>query len=143
MMPEHKDSQHNGQTASHNSANTVSASKRPVLVWIIAALTTLQFVAIASATLENWDLLMQEVSQGTRSPVWLLGNLLYPTVLFLGGILLWQMRKPAIYVFGLYLVWSLLKALNTHLPGMTWLSLLLAFCMLVYSLRLKRAGLLR
>ena len=92
---------------------------------------------------ENWTQFIELLKTGAISPLNFAVKLLYPTILFIAGLLLFFFRKPSIYFFGFYLMWGLIKIVTESPDFQAYGSLAMSFGIVVYCLRLNTQGILR
>lgn len=130
-------------TATDSGAENGWFNKRPIPVFIISALCTLQFVGITLALFQHWQEFFELVRSGLESPLMFIIKLLYPFFLLSAGLSLFFMRKVAIAFFGIYLVWGIGKIVVNPLNFPGYLSLALVFGVFIYCLRLRQQRLLK
>ncbi len=123
-------------------ANRLLAN-RPIPVWIITAFCCFQFIAILAYILQNSGLLFELLKTGAESPIAFISKLLYPFLLFMGGLLLFFLRKSAIYFFVAYLLWGVTKIVSNPLTFFSYLSLAIVVGVCVYCLRLRQKNVLK
>lgn len=111
--------------------------RRPIPVHIISAYCTLQWVCITFYMIGQWALFRELMRTGALAPISFAAGFVYPLVLFMGGVLLFFMRKMAVSFFVVYLLLGLQKVLtqNVSFPGRFDLALVSGI--LVYCLRLR------
>lgn len=117
--------------------------KRPIPVFVIAALCLLQFLGVVLFIWDHWADLVEMMRRGIESPVTFLFRLVYPFLLLAAGLTLLALRKAALVFFGAYLVWGVEKIIVQTLNFPGYLSLAMVFGVLVYCLRLAKEGVLR
>ncbi|MBI3229095.1 MAG: hypothetical protein HYZ45_02580 [Burkholderiales bacterium] len=116
--------------------------KRPWPVYVIVGLVgfaTLGLVLFASL---NWHFFIAPFNKGEIGPITFLGQLIYPLLLLISAIYLFKMRRRALYLFTLYLVWGVWNYLSSRY----WLLIVdpaFAFCVVAYCLYLRKKGQLR
>ncbi len=113
---------------------------RPIPVFLIAALCSLQMIGTSLVIYMGRDELMQLVHTGSLTPLAFAGKLIAPLMILTAGILLLLMRKAATYTFAAYLAWVCSKFFigTSASPGA--LDLVMVSCMLAYCLHLHRTG---
>jgi hypothetical protein len=117
--------------------------KRPILVYLIAALCTFQVAALIHLVSSNWLQLDLAISSGTLSPVAFLTKFLFPLFHFTSGMLLFFMRKAGAFAFGAYLTWSVGRLFTNALTPTMLADLALTVAITAYSVWLYRRGSLR
>lgn len=114
--------------------------RRPVLVWILFTWATLQLLGVLVAMKKAHYL--DAINEGIVSPVHALVGFAYPFLFFLGGALLLFLRRAAVFVFGLYLVWGIVRLLaGGQWPAYLSLAIVAGIC--VYCWQLIVRGTLR
>lgn len=117
--------------------------KRPILVYLIAALCTSQVAALIYLVSSNWLQVDLAISSGALSPVAFLAKFLFPLFHFTSGMLLFFMRKAGAYAFGAYLAWSIGRLFTNALTPTMLADLALTVVITAYSVWLYRRGSLR
>ena len=114
-----------------------ASRRRPIAVWIIFAICTLQLLTILIFMHKSHY--FDAVRAGAIAPISAFFGFLYPFLFFLGGVLLLLLRKAAIVVFGIYLGWGILKVVSGTTHGGV-LDLVLAAGILAYCWQLRADG---
>jgi hypothetical protein len=117
--------------------------KRPIPVYLIAALCTFQVAALLYIVSSGWPQIWSAISIGAVSPITFAAGFLFPSLHFVSGMLLFFMRKAGAYGFGFYFVWSVVRLfINDRLPT-TLFDFSLTTAIAAYSIWLYRRGLLK
>lgn len=114
--------------------------KRPIPVYLIAALCMLQVAALIYIVSKGWPQIRSAISTGAISPVAFLAGFLFPLLHFASGMLLFFMRKAGAYAFGAYLVWSIVRLFTNDRIPTTFADLALTIAITAYSVWLYRRG---
>ncbi|WP_457425691.1 hypothetical protein [Roseateles sp. P5_E7] len=130
-------------TSPQPSSTTQWFNRRPIPVFIIAALCILQFLGIALYLADHWYGLLELVRTGAESPFGFVFKLVYPFFLLGAGLALLFMRKLAIVLFSIYCAWGVGKIVVQTIDFPGYVSLAMVFGVLVYCFRLQQRGLLR
>lgn len=117
--------------------------KRPVPVYLIAALCTFQLGALIYLVSSGWQQLDLAISTGTLSPVGFLAGFLFPLFHFTSAMLLFFMRKAGAYAFGAYLAWSVVRLFTNNHGPTTLADFALTVVITAYSVWLYRRGSLK
>ena len=116
---------------------------RPIPVWIITAFCCFQFIGILAYILQNSGLVLELLKTGAESPIAFISKLLYPFLLFLGGLFLFFLRKFAIYFFIAYLLWGVTKIIGNPITFYSYLSLAIVVGVCIYCFRLRQKNVLK
>ncbi|WP_426165542.1 hypothetical protein [Pseudoduganella sp. R-34] len=117
--------------------------KRPIPVYLIAALCTFQVAALIYLVSSGWRQIDLAISAGALSPVAFLAKFLFPLFHFISGMLLFFMRKAGAYAFGAYLAWSAIRLFTDAHTLTTLADFTLTVVITVYSAWLYRRGSLK
>lgn len=115
-------------------------SRRPIAVYVIAVFCTLQFLGVSLAVFDARSQLVELVNSGAMSPISFIGKLLYPTLLFAGGVALLLLKRAAVVFFVTYFAWGIAQIVAAPMEFMSYLSLSMVFGVVVYCLRLAKNG---
>ena len=115
---------------------------KPIPVYVISALCILQYVGIAMAVYYNRSMVRDTLSIGGWTAMKFAGSFIYPTALFIAGVLLLRMKRWAMHFFALYLVIGVFKVVMQPLGFAPYLTLAMVVGIIVYCTRLEQRKLL-
>lgn len=116
--------------------------RRPLAVYIILALSLLQWLAIVVELVRVWPGIYELLRTGAVSVASFLGGFLHPLASLAGSVCLLFMRKAALVFFGACILIGLYKTLNQY-AYVDLVGLALCVGIFIYCLRLRSQGRLR